>query len=150
MDTSKAVDILNDLITKNYDGENGYKEAAEDVDSPTLKNMFNDYAKQRYDFGHELKAAIKQAGGEVEKGGSVAAAIHRTWIDLKSAIAGNDEAAVLEEAKRGEENALKEYDEALSQLNSTDPGYNVVSKQRTQIQQALSQIEQQLSVYSAG
>lgn len=148
MDKSNVIDTLNDLITKNYDGENGYKEAAEDVESPTLKNMFKDYSKQRYDFGHELKAVIRQAGGEVEKGGSIAAAVHRTWIDLKSAIAGNDEAAVLEEAKRGEENALKEYDEALSNMNSTDPGYNVVSKQRTQIQQALSQIEQQLTVYS--
>ena len=148
MDKSKVVDTLNDLITKNYDGENGYKEAAEDVESPTLKNMFKDFAQQRYDFGHELKAAIKQAGGEVNKGGSVAAAVHRTWIDLKSAIAGNDEKAVLEECKRGEENALKEYDEALSELNSTDPGYNVVSKQRTQIQQALSQVEQQISVYA--
>ena len=149
MNKDKIVETLNDLIAKNYDAEKGYKEAAEDVDSPALKTMFKDYATQRYNFGHDLKDAIKQLGGEVEKGGTIGAAIHRAWIDLRSAIAGNDEAAVLKEAIRGENNALANYDEALNDMDGFDFGYQTVQRQRTQIQQAKSQLEQQLTVFEA-
>ena len=149
MNKDKIVETLNDLIAKNYDAEKGYKEAAEDVDSPALKTMFKDYATQRYNFGHDLKDAIKQLGGEVEKGGTIGAAIHRAWIDLRSAIAGNDESAVLKEAIRGEDNALANYDEALNDMDGFDFGYQTVQRQRTQIQQAKSQLEQQLTVFEA-
>ena len=149
MNKKKIVETLNDLIAKNYDAEKGYKEAAEDVDSAALKTMFKDYATQRYNFGHDLKDAIKQLGGEVEKGGTIGAAIHRAWIDLRSAIAGNDESAVLKEAIRGEDNALANYDEALEDMDGFDFGYQTVQRQRTQIQQAKSQLEQQLNVFEA-
>ena len=148
MNKEKIIETLNDLIAKNYDAENGYKEAAEDVDSPALKTMFRDYATQRYNFGHDLKDAIRQLGGEVEKGGTVGAALHRAWIDLRSAIAGNDESAVLKEAIRGEENALSNYDEALNDMDGFDFGYQTIQRQRTQIQQAKNQLEQQQNVYA--
>lgn len=148
MNKNKIVETLNDLIAKNYDSENGYKEAAEDVDSPALKTMFRDFATQRYNFGHDLKDAIRQLGGTPEKGGTVGAAIHRAWIDLRSAIAGNDESAVLKEAIRGEENAINNYAEALNDMDGFDFGYQTVQRQHSQIQQAKSQLEQQLNVYT--
>lgn len=147
MENSKKIEILNDLLAKNYDAEKGYKEAAENVDDVNLKTMFQDYARQRYDFGHEIKAAIKGMGGEVDKGDTIAAKAHRAWMDLRSFFAGNDEAAVLNEAKRGEENALSNYDEALEELSGYSSVYSTVQRQRNQIQQAISQIEQRLRYY---
>ncbi|WP_020569119.1 ferritin-like domain-containing protein [Neolewinella persica] len=127
--SNNQISTLNNLITTLYDGENGYKEAAEEVDSTTLAARFRQLAQQRYDFGHEIKPLIKQFGGEVNKGGSTAANLHRVWMDLKSAVSGNDEEAILNECIRGEESAVKAYAEALEGNTLTGPARDVVSRQ---------------------
>lgn len=142
METHKEIaSAVNDLITVNYDGERGYKEAADDVTDARLKSWFREYAQQRYDFGHELKGELSQLGATPDKGTSVAADIHRIWIDLKSAIAGNDEAAVLNEVVRGEENAIERYDAVLAHNALPATTRTVVARQRNQIQAALGKIQ---------
>lgn len=112
-DHSKQISALNTIITTLYDGENGFKEAAEEVDNVSLAGRFRTLSQQRYDFGHAIKPFIKQMGGEVDKGGSITASLHRALIDLKTAVSGNDEAAVLGECIRGEESALKTYQDVI-------------------------------------
>ncbi|WP_187271010.1 ferritin-like domain-containing protein [Neolewinella aurantiaca] len=138
--SSNQIKTLNHLITTLYDGENGYKEAAEEVESPTLSTRFRQLAQQRYDFGHEIKPYIKSLGGEVDKGGSVSANLHRVWMDLKSAVSGNDEAAILNECIRGEESAVKAYAEALEGDTLTGPVRETVSNQMTKISSTLADI----------
>ena len=57
---------------------------------------------------------MRELGGDPENTGSTLGAIHRGWIDLKAAIAGNDEKAVLNECERGEDSAKKAYKDALA------------------------------------
>lgn len=141
-DKSNIVDNLNKLIATNYDGERGYKEAAEDVKDTRLKSWFREYSQQRYDFGHELKAEIRQLGGDVEKGTTVAADAHRLFLDIKSFIAGNSEDAVLNEVIRGEKTAIERYDEVLGDTALPASTRTVVSRQKSQIQSALSKIQE--------
>jgi len=135
---SDQVKALNKLITTLYDGEKGYKESAEDVENTALKTRFRTLAQQRYDFGHEIKPFIKQLGGEVEKGSSLAADAHRVWIDLKSAVTGQDEEAVLNEVIRGEESAVKAYDEVLQDNMLPAAARTTITNQRNQIQATLN------------
>ena len=141
MNTKEITSALNDLITVNYDGERGYKEAAEDVTDARLKAWFKEYAQQRYDFGHELKSELAVFGGTPDKGTSVKADLHRIWIDLKSAIAGNDEEAVINECIRGEEDAIERYDKVLNMSELPASARTVVARQRNQIQAALGKIQ---------
>lgn len=129
MNNQSQIDVLNDLIAKNYDAEYGFKEAAEDVESPALKASFRDHARQRYQFGHELKSLVTSMGGEIERGDTVGAKLHRAWMDIKSAIASNEEKNILEEVQRGEKNALKHYEEALENLGASSPAYSTISRQ---------------------
>lgn len=126
---SNQVNILNNLITTLYDGENGYKEAAEEVDNTVLATRFRQLAQQRYDFGHLIKPFITQFGGEVKKGGSAAASLHRVWMDLKTAVSGNDEEAILNECIRGEESAVQSYAEALEGTTLTGAARAEVKRQ---------------------
>ena len=135
---SKQVDALNKLITTLYDGENGYKEAAEDVENTALKTRFQSLAQQRYDFGHEIKPFIQQLGGEVKKGGSVAANVHRVWIDLKSAVTGQDEEAILNEVIRGEESAVETYQEVLKDNDLPVAARTTITNQLNKIQAVLN------------
>lgn len=139
---SKTVDALNRLIATNYDGERGYKEAAEDVKDSRLKSWFREYAQQRYDFGHELKGEISQLGGDVEKGTTLAADAHRLFLDIKGFIAGNSEEAVLEEVIRGEKAAIERYDDVLEDSSLPASTRTVVSRQKAQIQTALTKIQE--------
>jgi len=140
-DHSEIIDNLNKLIAANYDAERGYKESAEDVSDSRLKSWFKEYSQQRYDFGHELKSEISQLGGKPEKGTTLKADAHRLWIDIKSAIAGNDEEAVINEVIRGEKDFLERYTEVLNDTQLPMSTQTVVSRQKSQVQAALSKME---------
>ena len=147
-DHSEIIDALNKLIATNYDGERGYKESAEDVTDSRLKSWFKEYAQQRYDFGHEIKAEIAQLGGTVEKGTSLAADVHRMWIDIKSAIAGNNNEAVIEEVLRGEKEAIGDYDEVLGHTSLPATTRAVLTRQKSQIEAALAKMRELETVFS--
>ncbi|MGI9527403.1 MAG: ferritin-like domain-containing protein [Weeksellaceae bacterium] len=108
----KLIKHLNDLLTKNYDAEAGYKLAAEKVENKNLRGYLESKAQNRYDFGHELKEEIKKLGGTPNKGTSIQGNLHRAWLGLKDALTKGDK-AIYEEAVRGEQTFVDEYEEVL-------------------------------------
>jgi uncharacterized protein (TIGR02284 family) len=115
MDNDNVISTLNNLIETCKDGENGFRTAADGIKSGELKTLFLTYAQQRAQFAGELQNEVLRAGGEPEKSGSVAATLHRGWIDIKSAVTGEDEGAIISECERGEDSAVKNYQEALNE-----------------------------------
>lgn len=109
----EVISTLNNLIETCRDGQNGFKTAAEGVKNPELKELFYHYSQQRASFVGELQDEVRRLGGDPENSGSVAASLHRGWIDIKSAITGEDEDAVISECERGEDSAVSNYRDAL-------------------------------------
>ena len=89
-----VVSTLNGLIETCKDGQNGFKEAAEGVERSDLKSLFYEFSQQRSQFAGELQSLVQSLGGDPENTGSMAAALHRGWINIKSAVTGKDEAAI--------------------------------------------------------
>lgn len=137
MENDKVVSLLNDLITKNYDSEKGYKEAAEKIEHSSLRGYFEEQAKNRYDFGHELKALIAKYGGEVDKGTSVVGDLHRVWIAIRDAFSNGDE-AIYNECIRGEEAFAAEYEEMLVDENLPNDARDLIRKQKESADKALA------------
>ena len=108
-----VISTLNGLIEICKDGQDGFKDAAEGIERSDLKKTFYEFSQQRSEFVGVLQATVRSLGGEPEKAGSFAAVVHRGWIDLKSAITGKDEGAILNECERGEDYAKDAYTEAL-------------------------------------
>lgn len=104
---------LNELLERTHDAEKGFKQATEKVDNKTIKEFFLNSAKQRYNFGQELKAEIISFGQAPEEGGSIKGTLHRSWINFKSLFASNTEEAMLEEVLRGEKDAIETYNDIL-------------------------------------
>ncbi len=115
MNNEKIVECLNDLLTKAYDAEEGFKQAAERAEShPDLVRFFKKQSDLRLSFGHDLKQKIAAYGGKPDKGSSVAAKAHQVWITVKDALTPDHNGEqILEECIRGEKAALEEYDEKL-------------------------------------
>ena len=107
--------LLNELIETSKDGENGFRKAAKDAHDPELKSMFAACAERCAEGARELQQVVNSRGGDPEKTGSVAAALHRGWISVREAITDRDDKAILEECERGEDYAKAEYKKALQQ-----------------------------------
>ena len=138
--TDDFISVMNDLIETCKDGEQGYRDSADGASRADLKAVFNEYARQRTQFANELQRTVARLGGEPEMSGSAAGAIHRGWINLKAAITGKDDQAILNEAERGEDAAVKSYQEALEEDLPSDLR-SIVEEQYRQILAAHNRIK---------
>lgn len=111
--TNDFISTLNDLVETCKDGEQGFRDAADGVQRSDLRAIFNEYARQRSQFASELQVQVSRIGGDPEKSGSVAGSLHRGWLNLKAAVTGKDDHAILAECERGEDSAVKNYQKAL-------------------------------------
>ena len=138
--TDKLGNKLNDLLEKNYDAEKGFTKAAENAKHVDLKAYFTNKAKERYDFGHQLKSELKRIGQEPDKGGSVTGAAHRTWMEVKSWFSVDDDEAMLEEAIRGEKASVDEYQEVLNDTALQGTTKELLEIQKHTIEHSLANI----------
>jgi uncharacterized protein (TIGR02284 family) len=113
VDNDKVISLLNDLIETLRDGQNGFQEAAENVQGPDLKEFFNRASLERSQAVGELQQLVHALGGDPENTGSTAGALHRAWMDIKGSLTGKDDNSILSEAERGEDSAVNAYEEAL-------------------------------------
>lgn len=132
---------LQDLLVKNYDAEKGFTKAMTNANSENLKQFLKKQAVQRSRFATELTHELRNLNEEPKESGSVTGDIHRTWIDLKTAVVGNEDEAVLEECIRGEKASAEEYDEKLKKYNFPPQVSSVLQKQSSEIHQTLSRVK---------
>ena len=110
-----VISTLNGLIQTCKDGEDGFRQAAEGAQTSRLKSLFYELSQQRATFVGELQTLVRSLGGDPENSGSFSGALHRGWMDIKTAVAGNEDKAILNECERGEDSATKAYREALEE-----------------------------------
>ncbi|MGB7925850.1 MAG: PA2169 family four-helix-bundle protein [Pyrinomonadaceae bacterium] len=139
IDNNGVISTLNNLIETCKDGQNGFQTAAEGVKNSELKTLFNTYSQQRAQFAGELQGEVRRLGGDPEQTGSVAATLHRGWINIKSAVTGEDENAVISECERGEDSAVSNYKDALNENLPADVRA-IVERQYAQVKEAHDRI----------
>ena len=111
-ETHATISTLNGLIETCEDGVKGFRTAAASVKHSAAKALFTSRGPTIEHAASELQAEVQRLGGTPETGGSVAAKIHRGWMDLKAAVTGQDDAAIITECERGEQVAVHNYEEA--------------------------------------
>jgi uncharacterized protein (TIGR02284 family) len=136
----EVISTINNLIETLRDGQEGFKQAAEGVKDPQLKSLFNEYSQQRSQFATELQSQARSLGEpEPETSSSAAGALHRTWINLKSAVTRGDDHAILAECERGEDSAVEQYKKAVD-ANLSAQLREIVSRQYAEIKKAHDRI----------
>ncbi len=128
---------LNDVIETLKDGQEGFRLAAADVNSPELKSLFSEYSLQRSGFAGELQTLAREVGEkDPADSGSVAGALHRGWINIKAALVSKDEHAILSECERGEDVAVAAYRKALEEPDLSQNVASVLQKQFAEVKAA--------------
>jgi uncharacterized protein (TIGR02284 family) len=120
MENSEVISVLNDLIEVSKDGEYGFKQCADHAKSPTIKSTLAARSVACASAASALQGLVSSYGGKPEESGSALGAVHRGWVSVRSALTSKDDLAVLEEAERGEDSALKQYREAAGKALPAD------------------------------
>ncbi|HYD31604.1 MAG TPA: PA2169 family four-helix-bundle protein [Azospirillaceae bacterium] len=115
MDKSDIIESLNDLIQITEDSHDGYRRSAEDAKDSDIQSLFRDLSTQRESMVRELQDLVAQLGGQPTDSGTMLAGAHRFFVDLKSAVTGQDREAILREVERGESEAIRRHENVLSQ-----------------------------------
>lgn len=141
--------VYNDLVEINKTATKGYQEAAEGVSNPVLKTELSRLSQQRAQFASELTKHASQFGLNVTDTNTIegvltdaAAAVHRGWINIKSAVTGHDDSAILGECETGDATALKAYETALQAKDLPTAAKNVIEQQHSQILSAKNKVTQ--------
>ena len=143
MEAKATQSLLNELITTLKDGQKGYADAMTDVEDSHLKELFKKYSAQRASYVTELEDQMFKLDlkPDTNEGSSVVGAIHHVWIDLKSAVTGKDNHAILAECERGEDVAKKAYETALKAQDLPGALHSVIEKQSQGVLAAHNEIK---------
>jgi uncharacterized protein (TIGR02284 family) len=110
---TNVIAVLNDLIEISKDGERGFMKAAEGAQHASVKEALLETAQSCTQGARALQDLVLKLGGKPERGGSVAGALHRGWLDVKSAVGSRADHAILADCEKGEDQAKKHFHDAL-------------------------------------
>ena len=113
-ETSHDIRTLNGLIATTIDSVDGYRTSATDVESPRLAELFTARASERSSVAEQLRAEVTKLGGNPEDDGTILAAGHRAFVNLKAAVTGRDDQAIVAEVERGEDHIKSKFEAALA------------------------------------
>ena len=115
MERDDVISTLDSLIATCKDGQEGFQNCADNVKNPTLQSFFVQKAERCREGAVQLQQIVREMGGDPETAGSMSGTVHRFWLDIRGAISGMDDHAILDECERGEDSAMKAYEAALRQ-----------------------------------
>ncbi len=109
---------------------------------PRLEDVPLDMALHALADPNRLAMVARLAATERLSCTDAAAAVHRGWINIKSAFTGGSDSSVLEAAETGEASALKAYETALSAQDIPAGAKTVFQQQHDAVLQAKNWLSQ--------
>ena len=142
MENKDQITILNTLTATLIDSVNGYRDAAEDSESGRFQQMFRERADERSQLAEELRGEVRKLGGNPEDDGSFMGKTHQRFMDLKTAIMGRDEKAVINEVERGEDYLKEKFETAIESGDLAGESRQCVERAYQSIRAGHDQISQ--------
>lgn len=124
---SETISLLNTLIATTIDSITGYEDSAQNIDNERLREIFRQRANERQEVVEQLRAEVRRLGGDPEDDGSFLGKAHQRFEDLKAAITGRDEKAIIDEVERGEDYLKSKWQAALDSEKLQGHSREVVS-----------------------
>jgi len=110
---SETISTLNTLIATTIDSITGYEDSAQNIDNERFREIFRQRADERQQVVESLRAEVRRLGGNPEDDGSFLGKAHQRFEDLKAAVTGRDEKAIINEVERGEDYLKDKFETAL-------------------------------------
>ncbi|HEX6986657.1 MAG TPA: PA2169 family four-helix-bundle protein [Planctomycetaceae bacterium] len=128
---------LCELHQADLDGGRVFREAARVVSDESVAAICDDLARKRQVYAEELEQYLSEY--ESEDHGSIKAAVHRAWLDLRASFSTDNPAAVLAEVLRGERRLRAAYEEAVAALAGS-PVLGLIQRQLREIKADMARL----------
>ncbi len=136
----EQIDTLNSLLQTTIDSVKGYENSAQELSSGRIQEVFRQRANDRQQVVQQLSEEIRRLGGEPADSGSTMGEMHHVWEDLKGAITGHDDKAIINQTATAEDYLKEKYEGALDNLSGDSR--QVVERCYQQVRQGHDQISQ--------
>lgn len=134
------ISTLNGLIATTLDSVDGYTEAAKDSDTGRYGSLFTARATERRQVVSALQAEVARLGGTPEDDGTVLAGAHRMFLNLKAAVTGRDDRAVVNEVEAGEDHIKAKYEAALADAELSPATKSAIQTAYTSVREGHDQM----------
>lgn len=123
-------EYLNELLTRAYDAEEGFKVAADTAKNDALAEWFRANSDQRRILGKQLKNLLRSLNIDLDKGESLTGKMHQIFMKLRAAISEEQDTALIQECRRGEQAALADYQDALASIEFSPEARKMITDQK--------------------
>ena len=127
-DRKDEISTLNSLIATLIDSITGYEDAASNSEAGRFQELFRERANERQRVVEDLRSEVRRLDGEPEADGSFMGKAHQRFLDLKAAISGRDDQAIINEVERGEDYLKEKFETALSSGDLSGESRSVVER----------------------
>lgn len=109
----ETIDALQGLIEMNIDAATGFQTAAAQAEDVAIKELLSELGERRQEQANELRGLLLRNAAEPAGAGTTAAALHRAWISVRTAVSQNVDYSLLVESGRGETLLRERYKQVL-------------------------------------
>ncbi len=109
---TNTVELLKDLTQTTYDSVEGYRQAAEKAESPTIKQAFSRRSGDRAQILTKMNNMLQTKSHEPVTDVSIEGSAHQTFLSITNALSDSNEAAI-ERVEEGEEYLAGKFRDAL-------------------------------------
>ena len=139
---SAQISTLNTLIATTIDSVKGYEDAASNSEAGRFQEVFRQRASERQRVVEQLRDEVRRLGGNPEDDGSFMGATHQRFLDLKAAITGRDDKAIINEVERGEDYLKEKFETALNSDELSGESRSVVESCFQSVREGHDQMSQ--------
>src|SRR3954462_11081695 len=125
---SDGISTLNTLIATTIESINGYEDSAMNVESERFREIFRSRADERQRIVEELRGEGRRLGGNPGDDGVRIGKAHQRFEELKAAITGRDEKAIVNEVERGEDYLKEKWQAALQSGNLHGETHDLIQR----------------------
>ena len=143
METSKTIEILNDLVQINNDRIKGYETALEELKPedadlrPLFLNLIDESRQLKIALGHEVQVL----GGSIDDSTRLSGKIYRAWMSVAAVFTGHDRHTVLSNCEKGEDAAQQAYRDALSEEELPSYIRELITQQKAELRGSHDEIK---------
>ena len=142
MHSDAQVTTLNTLTTTLIDSVNGYEDAAANSENQRFQQIFREQASERRKVVEDLRAEVSRLGGSPSDDGSFMGKTHQRWLDLKAAVTGRDEKAIINSVEMGEDYLKEKFETALNADDITGDCRAVIERAYQSVRKGHDQMSQ--------
>ena len=140
MKHTETIPVLNQLIEISKDGQYGFEFCASHAEADTLRQVFEERAREFEAGVSALQSLVLEYGGKPVLHGTAIGAVHRGWVRIKDTLGGTNDPDLLEECERGEVQTLKRLRMVATEERLPDTVRATVTRHADAAQRCIDQL----------